>query len=151
MTKNPIAAAPQSWNAASDRSVCRGSLGHCHTDTSMHHPCQQGSAKVLVGFTTILNGWIWPSPYEAFLFVLLGLAGGVANLLLTQSYRLADASLVSPIKYLSLVIAVVAGYLIFSEVPKAMTLFGAVLIVLSSFIIFRREETLKKQVVAPRI
>ena len=107
--------------------------------------------SLLVGFTTILNGWIWPSPYEAFLFVLLGLAGGVANLLLTQSYRLADASLVSPIKYLSLVIAVVAGYLIFSEVPKAMTLFGAALIVLSSFIIFRREETLKKQVVAPRI
>ncbi len=107
--------------------------------------------SLLVGLATILNGWIWPSPYEAFLFVLLGLAGGVANLLLTQSYRLADASLVSPIKYLSLVIAVVAGYLIFSEVPKAMTLFGAVLIVLSSFIIFRREETLKKQVVAPRI
>ncbi len=107
--------------------------------------------SLLVGLATILNGWIWPSPYEAFLFVLLGLAGGVANLLLTQSYRLADASLVSPIKYLSLVIAVVAGYLIFSEVPKAMTLFGAALIVLSSFIIFRREETLKKQVVAPRI
>ena len=97
------------------------------------------------------NGWIWPTLYKAFLFLLLGLAGGIANLLLTQSYRLADASLVSPIKYLSLVVAVVAGYLIFSEVPKIMTLFGAGLIVMSSFIIFRREVTLKKQVVAPRV
>ncbi len=107
--------------------------------------------SLLVGLITIVNGWIWPTLYEAFLFLLLGLAGGIANLLLTQSYRLADASLVSPIKYLSLVVAVVAGYLIFNEVPKIMTLFGAGLIVMSSFIIFRREVTLKKQVVAPRV
>ena len=106
---------------------------------------------LLVGLATIIKGWIWPTPQETFLFILLGLAGGVANLLLTQSYRLADASLVSPIKYLSLVVAIVAGYIIFSEIPKSMTLFGAGLIVVSSFIIFKREETLKKQVVAPRV
>jgi len=107
--------------------------------------------SLFVGLGTIVNGWIWPTPYEAFLFALLGLAGGIANLLLTQSYRLADASLVTPIKYLSLVVAIVAGYFIFSEAPKVMTLFGAGLIVVSSFIIFRREETLKKQVVVPRV
>ena len=107
--------------------------------------------SLLVGLGTIVNGWIWPTPFEALLFAILGLSGGIANLLLTQSYRLADASLVSPIKYLSLIVAVVAGYLIFSEVPKSMTLFGASLIVVSSFIIFRREATLKKQVVAPRV
>ena len=107
--------------------------------------------SLLVGLGTIFNGWIWPTLYETFLFIILGLSGGVANLLLTQSYRLADASLVSPLKYLSLVVAVLAGYFIFSEVPKLITLFGAGLIVISSFIIFRREETLKKQVVAPRV
>jgi len=107
--------------------------------------------SLLVGLSTIVNGWIWPTLYEAFLFALLGLAGGIANLLLTQSYRLADASLVTPIKYLSLVVAIVAGYFIFAEIPKVMTLFGAGLIVVSSFIIFRREAKLKKQVVAPRI
>ena len=107
--------------------------------------------SLLVGLATIINGWIWPTPQETFLFILLGLAGGVANLLLTQSYRLADASLVSPIKYLSLVVAIVAGYIIFSEIPKGMTLFGAGLIVVGSFIILKREETLKKQVVAPRV
>ena len=107
--------------------------------------------SLLVGLGTIFNGWIWPTTYETFLFITLGLSGGIANLLLTQSYRLADASLVSPLKYLSLVVAVSAGYFIFSEVPKLITLFGAGLIVISSFIIFRREETLKKQVVAPRV
>jgi len=107
--------------------------------------------SLLLALITIINGWIWPTPYEALLFAILGLSGGVANLLLTQSYRLADASLVSPIKYLSLIVAVVAGYLIFSEVPKSTTLFGTSLIVVSSFIIFRREATLKKQVMTPRV
>jgi drug/metabolite transporter (DMT)-like permease len=106
----------------------------------------------VLGLITIFQGnWILPTKTDLAIFIIMGLCGSVANLLLTQSYRLADASLVSPIKYLSLVIAVAAGYLIFSEIPKIMTLVGAGLIVVSSFIIFRREETLKKQVVAPRV
>ena len=95
-------------------------------------------------------GWEVPSKFELFLFVILGLAGGIANLLLTQSYRLADASLVSPIKYLSLLFALFFGYYIFNEIPKIMMLFGAFLVVTSSLIIFRREAKLKKQVVSPR-
>ena len=74
----------------------------------------------------------------------------LTNLLLTQSYRLADASLVTPIKYLSLVFAIVFGFLIWSEVPKVLTLFGALLVVLSSLIIFVREKQLKKQIISPR-
>jgi drug/metabolite transporter (DMT)-like permease len=44
-----------------------------------------------------------PTLIDFVLFFVLGLCGSVANLLLTQSYRLAEASLVTPIKYLSLV------------------------------------------------
>ena len=88
---------------------------------------------------------------ELFLFIVLGLAGGVANLLLTQSYRLADASLVSPIKYLSLLFALFFGYYIWNEIPKPMMLFGATLVILSSLIIFKRESKLKKQPVSPRV
>ena len=80
----------------------------------------------------------------------MGLCGSVANLLLTQSYRLAEASLVTPIKYLSLVFAATAGYIIFGESLKTTTIIGALFIVVGTYIIFRREETLKKQVVPPR-
>ena len=58
------------------------------------------------------------------LFFVLGLCGSVANLLLTQSYRLAEASLVTPIKYLSLVFAIVFGYFIWNEIPKILTAWG---------------------------
>ena len=95
-------------------------------------------------------GWETPSKFELFLFVVLGLSGGVANLLLTQSYRLADASLVSPIKYLSLLFALFFGFYIWNEIPKPMMLFGALLVIISSLIIFRRETSLNKQVIPPR-
>ena len=80
----------------------------------------------------------------------MGLCGSIANLLLTQSYRLAEASLVTPIKYLSLVFAIIFGFLIWSEIPKALTLLGAALVILSSLIIFIRESQLKKQIVSHR-
>ena len=80
----------------------------------------------------------------------MGLCGSIANLLLTQSYRLAEASLVTPIKYLSLVFAIVFGFLIWTEIPKILTLVGALLVVASSSIIFMRESQLKKQIVNPR-
>ena len=106
--------------------------------------------SMIVGLATLPFGWVMPSKFEFFLFVVLGLSGGVANLLLTQSYRLADASLVSPIKYLSLLFALFFGYYIWNEIPKPMMLFGALLVIISSLIIFRRESSLNKQVVPPR-
>ena len=63
---------------------------------------------------------------------------------------MSEASLVTPIKYLSLVFAIIFGFLIWSEVPKVLTILGASLVVVSSFIIFVRESQLKKQIIAPR-
>ena len=94
--------------------------------------------------------WIMPTKFDLLLFIVMGLCGSVANLLLTQSYRLAEASLVTPIKYLSLVFAIFFGFFIWSEVPKVLTLVGAALVILSSLIIFLRETQLKKQIISPR-
>ena len=105
----------------------------------------------LLGLVTIFfTEWIMPTLIDFVLFFVLGLCGSVANLLLTQSYRLAEASLVTPIKYLSLVFAIVFGYFIWSEIPKILTLLGASLVIASSLIIFIRENKLKKQIVTPR-
>ncbi len=106
--------------------------------------------SMLIGLTTIVNGWVWPTLYQAFLFLVLGLAGGYANILLTQSLRMAETGLVTPIKYLSLVFAATAGYFLFDETLKITTLIGALFIVVGTYIIFRREQILKKQVVPPR-
>ena len=105
----------------------------------------------LLGLATIFfTDWVMPTFIDFVLFFVLGLCGSVANLLLTQSYRLAEASLVTPIKYLSLVFAIVFGFLIWSEIPKILTLLGALLVIASSLIIFVRESQLKKQIINTR-
>ena len=105
----------------------------------------------LLGIATVFKGdWVLPNRIDLGIFIIMGLCGSVANLLLTQSYRLAEASLVTPIKYLSLVFAIVFGFLIWSEIPKLLTLFGALLVITSSLIIFMRENKLKKQIINPR-
>ena len=105
----------------------------------------------IVGLCSIFFvDWVMPTKIDFLIFIVMALCGSIANLLLTQSYRLAEASLVTPIKYLSLVFAIVFGFLIWSEVPKILTLLGASLVILSSLIIFIRESQLKKTIIAPR-
>ena len=101
--------------------------------------------SMLCGLATLPFGWVMPSIIDIFIFIVLGVSGSIANLMLTQSYRLAEASLVTPIKYLSLIFAIIFGYLIWSEIPKTLTIIGASLVVLSSLIIFIRETKLKKK------
>ena len=76
----------------------------------------------LVGLCTLPYCWLMPTKFDLFLFIVMGLCGSIANLFLTQSYRLAEASLVTPIKYLSLVFAIIFGLLIWDEVPKPLML-----------------------------
>jgi len=101
-------------------------------------------------FTLPLGGWIMPSVYDFGLLILIGLFGSIANLLLTKSYQLAEVSLTTPLKYLSLVFAIIFGFYIFNEIPTIYTLSGAGLIVISSSIIFIREHQLKKPITLPR-
>ena len=104
----------------------------------------------LLGLATLPYGWIVPSGEDVAIFIIMGVCGSIGNLLLTQSYRISEASLVTPIKYLSLVFAIIFGFLIWSEIPKFLTLIGATLVVISSSIIFIRESKLKKQIITPR-
>ena len=101
---------------------------------------------MITSLFTIPQGWVMPNFIDLILLSLVGILGGVANLLLTQSYKFSDVSLVTPLKYLALVFAIIFGYFIWNEIPTSKTLFGASLVIISSIIIFRREMFLNKQV-----
>ena len=108
------------------------------------------AAITLASIFTIPFGWIMPNIKDLILLSLIGVFGGVANLWLSQSYKFSEVSLVTPLKYLALVFAIIFGFFIWSEVPTFKTLIGALLVIVSSVIIFRREIILKKQVSIPR-
>ena len=99
----------------------------------------------ILGLLSLFQGWVMPNFLDLFLLSMVGILGGLANLWLSQSYKYSEVSLVTPLKYLALVFAIIFGYFIWSEVPTLKTLMGALLVILSSFIIFRREMTLKNR------
>ena len=101
---------------------------------------------MILSFFSFYQDWIMPSLIDLFLLSLIGILGGLANLWLSQSYKFSEVSLVTPLKYLALVFAIIFGYFIWNEVPTLKTLLGALLVILSSLIIFRREMILKKRI-----
>ncbi len=101
-------------------------------------------AITIAGLCSLPYGWKIPTFFDFFVLSLVGFFGGVANLWLSQSYKFSEVSLVTPLKYLGLVFAIFFGYLIWGEVPSLKSLFGGLLVILSSIIIFRRELIIKK-------
>ncbi len=95
-----------------------------------------------LSLVTLPFGWVWPTPAEAGLLVGAGLLGGLGQILLTSSYREADASLVAPFDYASMLFALGIGYFVFREVPTWPMLGGAALIILAGVLIIWRERQL---------
>ena len=104
----------------------------------------------ILGLLSFFQGWVMPNLLDLFLLSMVGILGGLANLWLSQSYKLSEVSLVTPLKYLALVFAIIFGYFIWQEIPTLKTLIGALLVILSSLIILRREMTLEKRVSVSR-
>ena len=105
----------------------------------------------LLSFLTIPQGWVMPDFKDLLILSMIGIFGGVANLWLGQSYKYSEVSLVTPLKYLALPFAIIFGYFIWDEIPTLKTLFGAILVIISTLIIFRREIYKKKIITSKTI
>jgi len=95
-----------------------------------------------LSLVTLPFGWVIPTWTEAALLIGAGLLGGVGQILLTSSYRHADASVVAPFEYASMIFALVIGYFVFREVPTLTMLAGGALVVLAGILIIWREHKL---------
>ncbi|MFN4202397.1 MAG: DMT family transporter [Tabrizicola sp.] len=95
-----------------------------------------------LSLVTLPFGWVRPTAGEAAILVGAGLLGGLGQILLTSSYREADASLVAPFDYASMIFALAIGYFVFAEVPTWSMLGGAALIVTAGILIIWRERKL---------
>jgi drug/metabolite transporter (DMT)-like permease len=91
---------------------------------------------------TLPWGWTVPPAWVLALLILAGLLGGVGQILLTSAYRFADASLVAPFEYASMLLAIIVGYVVFSEVPTGTMLTGAGMIMVAGVLIIWRERQL---------
>ena len=91
---------------------------------------------------------VFAQPHDGASWAILGglaLAGGLAQLTLTQSLRLAPVALVMPMDYTSLIWATLLGAWLFSEMPTSWTWVGAPVIVASGLVIVWREHRLARR------
>ncbi|MBX3597080.1 MAG: DMT family transporter [Rhizobiaceae bacterium] len=102
------------------------------------------SASVMALFT-LPFGWSWLSLEQALLLAAGGLCGGVAQILMTEGYRYANASTVAPFEYTSLILGLMVGYLVFSEVPTVHMMIGGLIVIGSGIFIIWRESQLGLQ------
>ncbi len=99
------------------------------------------TASVL-SLATLPFGWVVPSVADTAMLVLVGILGGIAQIFLTSSYRHADASVIAPFDYASMLFALLIGYVVFNEVPTLVTIGGAGLIIMAGVMIIWRESRL---------
>jgi drug/metabolite transporter (DMT)-like permease len=100
--------------------------------------------SMLCALATIPWGWVAPNQQQTIALLLLGLFGVFGQLLLTYSYRYAEASTIAPLDYTNMIMSVTLGYWIFDELPSWSIWAGVPLVIASGLIIFWREYRLQQ-------
>ena len=96
----------------------------------------------VLSLLTLPFGWTVPGGEALACLVGSGLIGGVGQILLTSAYRYADAGIVAPFEYASMLFAVAIGWAVFDEVPTVEMLAGAALVIAGGLAIVLRERQL---------
>jgi drug/metabolite transporter (DMT)-like permease len=98
----------------------------------------------LIGLATALPWWVHPDAYQAFLLIASGIFGGIGQILITSSYRFADASVIVSFEYSTLVWAVAIGFFIFGDIPHPAVFGGAIIVIASGLYVIYRERKLSR-------
>lgn len=86
--------------------------------------------------------WTWPDAVGWFWLVVCGVSGTVAQLLMAQSFRVAEATVVLPFDFTKIVWGALIGYLVFGELVDVWTWIGAAVIFAGVTYITYRERKL---------
>lgn len=121
----------------------------------------ESSTTIVFYFTAITTllaalplPWLWVTPQSALdwgLLVGIGLIGGCAQLCLTRAYAHAQAVVIAPFTYASLLWAILFGYLLWGDAPDAQMLLGAAIVAASGVFIIIREARRKSPAAAGKI
>ena len=104
---------------------------------------------VVCSAVTVFWGWPMLTGEQWAWIVVAALFGAFGQLLMTMSYRYAEASTLAPLDYTSLLLAVTFGYYFFAEVPHWSMWVGAPLVIAAGLIILWREYRRYAEVPAP--
>jgi len=108
---------------------------------------------VLFGTLTCALHWpvadVQPNSFSInalFIIIALGMTGVFSLLAKTQSFRLAEASLIAPVMYTMIIWTMLFDYLFWDKLPSTNVVLGAIIIIASNIFIFYREQFKKKPI-----
>lgn len=93
--------------------------------------------------------WRWPAPIDLALLFAMGALGLATQFCYIKGMAIGDAAAMAPIDYTRLVFAVIAGLALFHEIPNAVTMAGAAVVIASTLFITLREARLTQRVATP--
>src|SRR5262249_33882412 len=94
------------------------------------------------GLLSLPFGWAMPDNWQLAALIAIGVLGGTAHLILTESYRYAPASVVAPFDYTAILFSFLLGYWMFREVPTPIVIGGAAMVVAAGLFVLWRERQL---------
>lgn len=97
----------------------------------------------LLALPGALYYWQQPSLEELVLFFILGAGANLILYCLLKAFALADATSLSPFRYLELIISSIFAYVIFEELPHNNTFIGAVIIIPATLFVLYSEKRQK--------
>ena len=109
------------------------------TDSTIAILCVTTGAVTLAGLCTAPFGWRPLGLADLGLLALAGCLLAGAHYLMIESFRLAEAALVAPFKYATLVWATAFGFLLWGDLPDQSMLAGSALVIGSGLYILHRE------------
>jgi drug/metabolite transporter (DMT)-like permease len=92
--------------------------------------------------------WRWPSLPDLGLLAAMGVIGTLTQGCYIKGMEAGEAAVMAPIDYTRLVFAVLAGFLLFHEIPKTTTLIGAAVVIAATLFISIREHQLSRRAAA---
>ena len=87
----------------------------------------------------LLRAWTVPSQFDGGVMLAVGVLSAFGSYLISQGYRLAEATTAAPFEYIVLPMAIMWGVIVFGDWPDAIALLGILLIVASGLYAFWRE------------
>jgi drug/metabolite transporter (DMT)-like permease len=120
--------------------------------TRDHSPTTLLVWSATLGFVFGIPGafltWRWPEPVDLMLLGLMGVLGTITQACYIKGMQIGDAGAMAPIDYIRLVFGVLAGLVLFHDVPTVWTLAGAGVVVASTLYITWREQQLARRKLA---
>ena len=99
---------------------------------------------ILLGLVFKESAWIAPDWKDFGILALAGILGGLGQILVTTSYSYADASVIAPFEYTTMIWALLLGYFMFGDAPTLSVVLGGLIVASTGIFIVWRERQISR-------